>query len=296
MSSSSPTTPDEVLRYYQGHFDREEATAKDIASKWNSVGYLRGILFLAALAGLLMGFANVLGMGAMWWVLAGIVFVVFVFVALYHEGMNKQLRRAMLLSRMHRESVARCERDWDNIKVPQIEIPKHFVPISKDLDLLGNSSVYKLIGVTRTPLGTEMLRSWIIEGALDDEIKLRQEAVAELRNEFDWRLRFRLHCEQLASTQSGPSRFVEWCESPNWFNAGRIWVLYLTRLTALVSILAFLFLLSGIVPLGTSGPIVLVTLAITCAINFFRLRVLFGFDARSIQYRFIASGRSESLC
>ena len=198
------------------------------ASRWNWMGYLRGGSFLVSLVPLILALNSVWGITTGWLILSGLLFLAFLFIAYLHEGMQSELRRASLLSAMHRESLARCERKWSEIRVPEIEVPKRFLPISTDLDLLGDNSVYKLLGVTRTPLGTETLRSWIIEGALPAEIKLRQDAVAELRNEFDWRLKFRFLCETLASGQSGPSRFVEWSESPNWF-AGYQWVLWLSE-------------------------------------------------------------------
>ena len=207
---NSPTTTEEVLEYYQQRLTQEQDSIRSCAGRWNSVAYLRGGLFLFFLAALLMAFANAWELAFFWWVVAGLLFVAFLVVAYIHEGMQKELRRATILSNMHRESIARCNRNWDEIKVPEIEVPREFIPISKDLDLLGPSSVYKLLGVTRTPLGTETLRRWIVDGALADEVKLRQGAVDELKPELEWRLKFRLLCEQLTASQSAPSRFVDW--------------------------------------------------------------------------------------
>ena len=215
-------TDPQVIEYYQTRLAEQQASVERCASRWNGMGYLRGGSFLVSLVPLILALNSVWGITTGWLILAGLLFLAFLFIAYLHEGMQSELQRASLLSAMHRESLARCERKWSEIRVPEIEVPKRFLPISTDLDLLGENSVYKLLGVTRTPLGTETLRSWIIEGARPVEIKLRQEAVAELRNEFDWRLKFRLLCETLASGQSGPSRFVQWSESQNWF-AGFIW-------------------------------------------------------------------------
>ena len=208
-----PQTFEQVLEYYQGKLDLEEKIAKNCAAKWSGVGILRGLLFIGAVILLLMGFATAWGFQVLWFSLSGALFLGFVGVAFYHEGLQQELRRASISAKMHRESLARCHRQWTKITVPKIEVPPKFAPTSKDLDLLGDSSVYKLLGTTRTPLGTGTLRNWIIEGALADEVKLRQDAVAELRNEFEWRSKFRLSCELLSSSQSGPSKFVEWSES-----------------------------------------------------------------------------------
>ena len=258
-----PTSIEQVLEYYREQLASEQAIAERCASRWNSVGFLRGGLFLAFLATLLMGFADVSGMAMVWWVLAGLLIVGFLVVAVIHERMQTVLHRAKILTNMHSESIARCNREWTKISVPDVEIPADFAPTSKDLDLLGPSSVYKLLGVTRTPLGTETLRQWIIEGASPVEVEQRQEAVAELKPEFEWRLKFRLLCEYLGASQSGPSRFVDWCESSNWFS-GREWVLWLARLTTVVAILTIVLLVCGILPLAVAA----ITIVAVCVINF----------------------------
>ena len=266
---NAPQTFEQVLDYYQQKLELEEASAKRCAARWSGVGILRGILFIAFGILLLMGFASAWDMQVLWFCLSAVLFVGFVAVAFFHEGLQRELRRASLLAKMHRESLARCHRQWTKITVPKIAVPPAFAPTSKDLDLLGDSSVYKLLGTTRTPLGTASLQRWIIEGALADEVKLRQDAVAELRSEFDWRLKFRLSCEQLASSQSGPSKFVEWSESETWFKPSRMWILWLARFTGVVSILAIVLFVFSVLPLTIVGPILMATAAINFGLSVF---------------------------
>lgn len=265
-----PQSREEVLAYYQGKLDHEQETVKRCAGRWSSVAYLRGGIFLSFFATLLMGAADAWGLGVLFYCLSGGLFAGFLAVAFIHEKMQSELRRGTILSKMHRESLARCHRQWDEISVEEIEAPPEFAPISKDLDLLGASSVYKLLGITRTPLGTETLKRWIIDGALTDEIALRQQAVAELRPEFQWRLQFRLLCEQLSAARSGPSRFVDWCESPSWFKK-RGWVIVVSRLTSIVALLAIVLLVLGLAPPMVIGSMLLAA----CAVNF-GLSILFA--------------------
>ena len=251
---NSPTTFEQVLDYYRDKLAGEQATVKRCGSRWSTVGYIRGFLFLAFLVPLIMGFASAWGQQTIWWILSGLFFVAFIVVALIHEKMQADLKLATMLTRMHEESIARCQRNWSGVRDREIEIPPKFAPISKDLDLFGFSSLFKLLGITRTPLGTQTIRSWLIEGALADEVKLRQEAVAELRPEFAWREKFRISCEQLSGSQSGPSQFVQWSESPSWYQ-GRMWILWLARLTALVSLLAIAGVIAALVLAGSSGEV-----------------------------------------
>lgn len=281
-------TDQQVIEYYRSKIAEQQATVDKCVSRWSWMGYLRGGSFLVSLLPLILALNSVWGITTGWLVLTGLLFLAFLVIVYLHEGMQSELKRANLLSTMHRESLARCERRWTDIRVPPVEIPKGFLPISTDLDLLGDNSVYKLLAITRTPLGTETLRNWIIDGAHPTEIKLRQDAVAELRNEFDWRLKFRLLCETLAAGQSGPSRFVEWSESPNWF-AGYYWVLWLARLAAVGSLLAIGLLVTGFLPLTIAGP----TLILTCFINF-GLSVFFAGTIHEV-FNKISSRTDEAL-
>lgn len=286
---NSPETPEQVLDYYRKKLEQQQAVVKLCASRWNSFAYLRGALFFAFLIPILLGFANAWELATLWWILAGLSFVAFVAVALFHERIQADLKRARLMSKMHRESIARCERDWESIRVPDLKIPTEFAPISKDLDLLGSSSVFKLLGITRTPLGTETLRSWIIEGALADEVKMRQEAVAELRPEFEWRLRFRMLCEQLAASQSGPSKFVEWSESPTWFEPQRAWVLWLARITSIVVLASLVGLIVGLLPLTVVGPVIMLVAAIN-----FGLSVIYAGSMHDV-FNLVSSRTNEAV-
>ena len=264
--SDHPQTRPQVLQYYQQKLDAAEKEVKDSAGQWSAVGIARGLLLLASIVLAGIAVVDAFELRSIAGPLAAVIFVVFVLVALYHEGLQTKMRQGKMLITMHRESIARMNRQWNDIKAPAIDTPDWFLATSKDLDLLGESSVFKLLGVTRTPLGTDMLKSWIIDGALPEEIEQRQAAVAELKPEFDWRLKFRFECEQLADSQSGPSRFVNWAESPSWFE-GNAWVLWLARLTSVASVVGLVGAIVGLAGVGSASLFGCV-LGVACGINF----------------------------
>ncbi len=275
-----------VLDRYQNKLDQQQAIEKRCVSRWSQVGFLRGGLFLLALVPLFLGFNTVWEMRNAWFVLAGLVFLGFLVVAYFHEGMQTELRIARLLSSMHRESIARMNRDWDGIAERPIELPRSVLPVSLDLDLFGSSSLFKLIGICRTPVGVTRLRDWVITGALPDEVSARQAAVKELSADPEWIETFRLKCEQLAMSKSGPARFVEWSESPNWF-AHRKWVFGVAVSTASISVLSILGLVSGLVPAIFAGP----ALWLAFVINFF-LAVIFSGGIHDV-FNMISSRSSD---
>ena len=207
-----PTAEKNRLHEYQEKLNSQTQAIADVASRWGWMAYLRGGLFLASVAVIFPGLQELWGYRTGWFVLSGILFFAFLAVAFFHEGLQANYRKGKLLVRMYRESIARLNRDWENIKVPDFEVPKHQIALAKDLDLIGPSSLFKLTGIVRTPLGINTLADWILNPSTPEEVVSRQTAVAELAEEVEWRERFQLKCESLASSQSGPSQFVEWCE------------------------------------------------------------------------------------
>jgi len=111
----NPTTFEQVLDHYRGKLAGEEATVKRCGGRWSTVGYIRGFLFLAFLVPLVMGFVSAFDRQTIWWILAGLLFVAFAVVAFIHEKMQSDLKLSTLLTRMHKESIARCERDWSGM-------------------------------------------------------------------------------------------------------------------------------------------------------------------------------------
>ena len=164
--SDYPQTRPQVLQYYQQKLDAAEKEVKDSAGQWSAVGIVRGLLLLASIVLAAIALVDAFELRAVAGPLAAVVFVVFVLVALYHESLQTKMRQGKVLITMHRESLARMNRQWNDIKAPQIDIPDWFLATSKDLDLLGDSSVFKLLGITRTPLGTDTLKNWIIDLSL----------------------------------------------------------------------------------------------------------------------------------
>jgi hypothetical protein len=268
QSMDLPANDEQVLQRYEAGLARQQSTLQDCSRRWTRVGYLRGCTFLLSLPPLLLALNQVWGVSGPWVWLSGLIFVAFLVVAFFHERIQFEMRQAGLLVNMHRASIARLKRDWSGIKTIDLELPVEFRPVATDLDLTGESSLFKLIGITRTPLGTSTLRDWIVTGALPGEVTARQQAVAELALDVEWREKFRLNCEQLAASQSGPSQFVEWAESRSWLD-GRGWLLWLSRLTGLTSLLSIGLMLSGLLPLTIAGPLLMAAIAINFVVSVF---------------------------
>lgn len=261
----SPTEPNR-LREYRDKLQKQTEMLETAARRWGWVAYVRGGMFLASLVPIFLGLAQYQGFATLWFVLAGVLFVSFLVVAFFHEGMQQQYRVGRLLSRMYRESIARLQRDWEKIQVPDFRVPDHQIALAKDLDLIGPSSLFKLMGIVRTPLGIDTLADWILNPTQPSEIVQRQAAVAELSSHPDWREKFQLKCETLAASQSGPSQFVDWCESEDLLpkKPGLLWT---SRILLAIASVSLIGVLTGLIPFMVGGFILMGTTALNFVLS-----------------------------
>lgn len=269
MSSDQPKTHQEVVDRYREKLREQEAIVDQCNRQWSKFAYARGgALILFVVVAFLAW--NEAWAPATWpYYAAGIVFVIFTIVAWKVETLENMLRRSRMAANMYRESVARCLRDWNDIKVPEVEVPARLTAVSTDLDMFTASSIFKLLGITRTPLGTETLSSWIQDGAAADEVAIRQEAAKELAPQLQWREDFQLLCEQLSGSHANPTSFVDWTRTGNWFIGGREWVLILSRVTSVCSILLVVCILFQLFALTITGPALMLVMAINFALSVF---------------------------
>ena len=259
--TSQPKTHQEVVDRYQQKLREQQEIVEQCNRNWSVFAYARGIVLLLFLVVAFLAFNGAWEPSRWPYYLAGFVFVVFTVVAWKVEVLEATLRRSRMAAKMQRESIARCLRQWDDIEVPKIDVPAELTAVSTDLDMFTDSSIFKLLGITRTPLGTETLASWIRSGAPAEEVALRQAAVKELAPKLQWREEFQLLCEQLSGSHANPTSFVDWSTSKNWF-VGRGWILLVARVTSVMSLALIVCILFQLLPLTISGPLLMLVMAI----------------------------------
>lgn len=261
-----PGTAREALDRYATLYERYRSELKQRSRSWGRLSYVRGSLFIASLILLGLGLGQFSGMGWPWFLLAGGAFIGFLVVAYVHEGIQSDIHRIRLMVQMYRESIARLQRRWDDIRVPAAHVPADSRAVAFDLDLIGDHSLYKLLGTPRTPLGIQTLVDWMLHGAAPKTVIDRQQGVEELAGEFEYRDEFALRCAVLESSRSGPTRFIEWAESRSWLDRRR-WLLWTVRLTSAAVVLALVGWLSGLLPLVVAGPVVVAAFVVNFVLS-----------------------------
>jgi len=146
--------------------------------------------------------------------------------------------------------------------------PHHLYAL--DLDVCGQTSLFRLFTSVTLPPGFEKLRDWLLEPAPPDEVGRRQEAVAELSPKVDFRQEFEAKGRFLENPSSDAIEgFLDWAESDGWLSehAGVLWV---ARFVPILTTVLFILNWRGLV----EGPWWLLSLGAAFGIgSYYRSRI-----------------------
>jgi len=154
---------------------------------------------------------------AIYWVLLPLAFLVFFAIA--HERVIRTIRMNACRIAFYERGLARLANKWMGIGETgdRFSDPSH--PYARDLDIFGTGSLFELLCSARTQAGEETLAHWLLFPAPPEEVRLRNDSVAELRERVDLR-------EDLAALgkdfRSGvqPEALVIWGEGSPTLNPG----------------------------------------------------------------------------
>jgi len=120
-----------------------------------------------------------------------IVLIPFPLVFGWLVNRHKSKKRILELNR-NRNLVLNEEIDRLNLKLDELAGGEMFNdrmhPYAPDMDVFGRHSIFSLVNRSALNFGQECLANWFKAPAAKAEILARQEAVEEIKQEFDWRL------------------------------------------------------------------------------------------------------------
>ncbi|MCJ7628738.1 MAG: hypothetical protein MUO50_10165 [Longimicrobiales bacterium] len=200
----------------------------------------------------------------------GLALVLFIALVIWHRRVRRRRDWAATMVRINQVALARVARDWEALPPVAFEDPGTHHPYAYDLDVCGETSLFRLLTTVTLPPGLETLRRWLLDPAPPDEVRKRQEAVAELAPQVEFRQALEAQGCLLDCPPSEPiRRFLAWAESDSWLS-GHGWVLRGARaLPLLTAVLVALFWLGW-----TDGPWWLVSMGAAFALgNYFRTKI-----------------------
>lgn len=113
--------------------------------------------------------------------------VAFLALVIYHDQLIQRGARARRSVRFYEQGLARLEERWAGTGVSGERFQAAEHPYANDLDLFGRGSLFELLCTARTRAGEEKLADWLRAPAPPSVVRVRQEAVEELRNRIDLR-------------------------------------------------------------------------------------------------------------
>lgn len=159
---------------------------------------------------------------------------VFVVLVLVHERVIRQQESWKTYVELQEEGLARIDRWWDRLPVPEIDAPVARGEMARDLQLFGRASLAQLLGAAQSPPGRLTLSRWLVDPAPLEEAQRRQGLVAALAPALDFRQELAFEGRRLAALTPDVEPFLRWAEGAGWLASRRHW-LWIARLLPLVA-------------------------------------------------------------
>lgn len=113
-------------------------------------------------------------------------YVVFVVLIIYHKKFKDKLNFSKEIIKINQKYLDRINGDWVSFEDIGEEFIDHSHKYSRDLDIVGQKSIFQLINITNTFNGRKRLGKDLLNGEYSlEEITLRQEAIKELHEKLD---------------------------------------------------------------------------------------------------------------
>jgi len=178
-------------------------------------GYIRVAVFVIAASMLFIGYA-ISPHRAPWTIVGWVGMLVFLGVITWHEAIRLRLWENEKRAGLYRRLLARMERQWDQLPVPQSRIAEKYQGLADDLDIQGRASLLHWLCFAETQPARQLLLDWIFEDPDVAEIEKRQQAIGYFSDRVDLRERVYCLCSEVAASTASPERFVEWASNPPW--------------------------------------------------------------------------------
>lgn len=190
-------------QYFKNQLNSHSKTLQEVKSKSRTISIIRILVFIITVVGIYICVANGYEIAAMLFPLG---FILFIYLVKIHASLEKKRKWYESLIKINKKELQILDgdtADLDNGK--EFLNPLH--PYNQDLDIFGSRSLFQLINRSSTTNGRKKLAHRLNNLITDPEIlKSRQDAIAELRNNPNWRQNFEatgfLFNEELADQQN----------------------------------------------------------------------------------------------
>lgn len=236
------SNPSAERRTFETRIEQFQQLAQQFQAKYNQISTIRLLVFLATIIGTYYAYqfaqhwaagvgTFVLGMG------------VFVGLIKQHNRIVYQRNHYRFLQKINEAEIKRQENKLkDFAEGKQYLSSGHFY--ASDLDIFGKHSIFQLLNRTTTQLGEKNLAQWLLAPARIQEVKQRQEAVEELKNDIEWRQDFEARGKHGQEEGLAIEQLFDWGKQPAKILPKK-WLITMTYVMPVVSLVAFVAMLLG---------------------------------------------------
>jgi hypothetical protein len=210
------TAENDVAGFYARRIESLRASHRVAAQQWRRLANLRLVVFVLAAASVWWLVDAGPGMRAIPAAALVITLVLFAYLVTRSTRARTRVTRLADLVLINEAGVHRVRREWAALEQrPWSDVPISH-PYAYDLDVFGSASLAQLFpGVSAAP-GRTTLASWLLAPAPVDDLRRRQEAVAELKNRIEWRDELVLHTRRITTSAERLHAFVDWADREDW--------------------------------------------------------------------------------
>jgi hypothetical protein len=185
------------------------ATVDQHEQRHRTIGNLRLAVFIAAavLAWLAWGRG---ALSPLWLFAPAAAFACLVVA---HERVLRARRAGQRAVAHYEKAIARLDGEWAGHGETGERFLDSTHPYAEDLDLFGKASLFELLSTARTRMGEEELARWLLHPGDPDVLRLRHEAIDELRPMLDLREDLALLGEDVR-TGLHPEALAAWGQEP----------------------------------------------------------------------------------
>jgi hypothetical protein len=145
-----------------------------------------------------------------WWL--AIPLAALVVLIRRHDRVVRARERAARAVSFYERGLARIEDRWIGTGITGERFADDHHLYANDLDLFGRGSLFELLSIARTRSGEDVLAGWLKSPATIEDVRERQQAVAELTGSLDFREAISIVGAEAASVRS--DWLLTWAEAP----------------------------------------------------------------------------------
>ncbi|MEL6109819.1 MAG: DNA mismatch repair protein, partial [Planctomycetota bacterium] len=278
--------PDSASIPARDRYDRlladSEARRKRLAGTDSRYGLVRLLFFLSGIFCLAMGpFSDI---GYLPYVIGGVLLVGFVISAILNEPIRDAMEREESATAVLQRLKARMDRDWAKLKTREsvkrgksIQLSERQKDLADDLDLLGDTSLFRLVSMAGTTCGARTLANWLTGPAVAATARERAAAIEHLAPLRKERRQFYALATRVGGSSGDPDSFSRWATDERWLPK-HAWLTKWMDVGATIAAAAIGVLIVsrfGLVGTGTARVALLIA-GVVAAINIFISTVMLG--------------------